>query len=116
MTTNGVVANDEGVLTLEELDAAVITALLAEQGVGKGQYKRVISETVGKGAYYIDFCTHPGFIGKSVSAMKQSVKNNLDELSKDPKFPKCKIASSDDKLLVINLDVHAERTAAKQES
>lgn len=112
MTTG--INDDNGVLTLEELDSALITAMLADEGVGKGAYKRELEAFGKSGAYYIDFCKV--FEGKTVKTMIQSVDNNLKELSKDPSFPKCKIAKTDDKLLVINLNVHAERTAAKNDA
>lgn len=108
--TTGIKTNEDGTLELDVLSDEDIENLLNGTGIGKGQYKNTLLTTVGQGAYYVDFCK---VFSKPVKTMAQSVKNNLDELLKDPTFPRCQIAKSDDKLLVINMDVRAERLAAK---
>lgn len=109
MTTG--INDDNGTLTLEDLDSAVITAMLADEGVGKGAYKRELEAFGKSGAYFIDFCKV--FEGKTVKTMIQSVDNNLKALMENPTYPRCKIAKNDEKLLVINLAVHAEKEAAR---
>lgn len=109
--TTGIKTNEDGTLELDVLTDDDIAALLDGTGIGKGQYKHTLTTTVGQGEYYVDFCK---VFNKTVKTMAQSVKLNLDELLKDPAFPRCKIAKSDDKLLVINMDVRAERLAAAE--
>lgn len=111
--TTGIKTNDDGTLELDVLSEEDITAYLAQTHSGKGQYKAALSSTVGNGDYYIDFCKHPDFVGKEVGSMYQSVDNNLKKLASTPNFPKCRIVRGENKLLVINLDVHAARVAAK---
>lgn len=96
------------------LSSDMITAALAAKKAPKGQYLIDAKNFALTGAYHLDFCSLPQYAGKEPAAVKQSVTTACKKMQlQHPQYPPCSCIVIDDKVLIINLAVHAAKQAAK---